>query len=159
MPSWQCDVLASSEDPVWEASKNDRDISSSRMSSKKVNSYWPWSQWVKVAQSCLILCDPMDCSQPGSFVHRDSLGKDTGVGFHALLQEIFPTQGLNLGLLCCRWILYRLSHQGSPRTLEWIAISFSRRTYQSKDQTLVFWSADKFFTTELPGKPHIVLCS
>ena len=36
------------------------------------------------------------------------------VGSHSLLQGIFLTQGWNLGLLHCRWILYRLSHQGSP---------------------------------------------
>ena len=41
----------------------------------------------------------------------------TGVGCHALLQGIFPTQGLNPGLLHSRWILYHLSHQGSPNTL------------------------------------------
>ena len=39
-----------------------------------------------VAQSCLILFDPMDCSPPGSSVHRDSPGKNTGVCCHALLQ-------------------------------------------------------------------------
>ena len=33
---------------------------------------------------------------------------------HTRLQGIFPTQGLNPGLLNCRWILYHLSHQGSP---------------------------------------------
>ena len=71
-----------------------------------------------VAQSCLTLCDPMDCSPPGSSVHGDSPGKNTGVGCLALLQGIFPTQGLNPGLLHCRWILYHLSHQGSPRILE-----------------------------------------
>ena len=43
-----------------------------------------------------------------------SPGKSTGVGCHALLQGIFPTQGLNPGLPHCRWILYHLSHQGSP---------------------------------------------
>ena len=42
------------------------------------------------------LCDPMDCSPPGSSVHGDSPDKNTGVGYHALLQGIFPTQGLNL---------------------------------------------------------------
>ena len=66
-----------------------------------------------VAQSCLTLCDLMDCSLPGSSVHGDSLGKNTGLGCHALLQGIFPSQGLNPGLLHCRWILYHLSHQGS----------------------------------------------
>ena len=46
------------------------------------------------------LCDPMDCSPLGFSVHEDSPGKNTGVGCYALLQGIFPSQGLNLGPLC-----------------------------------------------------------
>ena len=57
---------------------------------------------------------PVDCSPPGPSVHGDFPGKSTGVGCHALLQGIFPTWWSNLGLLHCRCILYRLSHQGSP---------------------------------------------
>ena len=49
-----------------------------------------------VAQSYPALWDPTDCSLPGSSVHGDSPGKNTGVGFHALLQGILPTQGANL---------------------------------------------------------------
>ena len=49
---------------------------------------------------CLTLCDPMDCGPPDSSVHGDSPGKDSGVGCHALLQGIFPTQGANLSLFC-----------------------------------------------------------
>ena len=67
-----------------------------------------------VAPSCLTLCDPMDCSLPGSSVHGDSPGKNTGVDCPALLQGIFPTQGSNLGFPYCRQILYLLSHQRSP---------------------------------------------
>ena len=67
-----------------------------------------------VPQSCPTLWDPMDCSPPGSSVHGDSPGKYTAVGCHALLQGIFPTPGSNPGLLHCRWILNRLSHEGSP---------------------------------------------
>ena len=77
---------------------------------------WGVCQSVKVlARSRLTLCDPMDCGPPGSSVHGDSPGKNTGVGCHALFQGIFPNQGLNPHLLHCRWILYCLSHQGSPR--------------------------------------------
>ena len=54
---------------------------------------------VLVTQSCLTLCDPMDCSPSGSSVHGDSPGKNTGVGCHFLLQGIFPTQGSNPHLL------------------------------------------------------------
>ena len=64
---------------------------------------------VSVAQLCLTLCDPMDCSPPGSSVHGDSLGKNTRVGCHALLQGIFTIQGLNPGLPHCRQILYHLT--------------------------------------------------
>ena len=55
-----------------------------------------------VIQSCLTLCDPMDWGPPGSSVHGDSPGKNTGVGWHALLQGVFPTQGSNPGLPHCR---------------------------------------------------------
>ena len=51
-----------------------------------------------VTQSSLTLCDPTDCSSPGSSVHGDSPGKNTGVNGHALLQGIFPIQGSNLFL-------------------------------------------------------------
>ena len=57
---------------------------------------------------------PMDCGLPGSSVHGDSPGKNTGVACHALLQGLFPAQGSNPGHPHCRQILYYMSHQGSP---------------------------------------------
>ena len=51
-----------------------------------------------VGQSYLTLCDPMDCSLPGFSVHGGSLGENTGMGCHALLQGNFPSQGSNPGL-------------------------------------------------------------
>ena len=71
-----------------------------------------------VTQLCPTLCDPMDCSLPGSSVLGDSPGKNTGLGCHALLQGLLLTQVSNPGLLHCRWILYQLSQQESPRILE-----------------------------------------
>ena len=53
----------------------------------------------KWLQSYPILCNSMDCSPPGSSVHGDSPGKDTGVDCHALLQGLFLTQGLNICLM------------------------------------------------------------
>ena len=128
-----------------------------------------------VAQLYPTLCDPMDGSPPGSSVHGDSPGQNPGVCCHALLQGIFPSQGLNpdllhcgqilyhllselpgkpkdtgvgslsllqgifltresnRALLHCRWILYQLSYHGSPKTLEWVAYSFSRGTSQPRN--------------------------
>ena len=70
-----------------------------------------------VTQLCPTVCDPMDCSPPGSSVHGDSPGKNTGMGCHFLLQGIFPTQGSNPGLLrLLRWQVdsLPLSRLGSP---------------------------------------------
>ena len=66
---------------------------------------------VKVAQSC-----PTLLWSHGLYSPWNSPGQNTGVGSLSLLQGIFPTQGSNPGLLYCRWILYPLSHRGSPRT-------------------------------------------
>ena len=62
----------------------------------------------------LTLCNPMDHSPPGSSIHWDSPGKNTGVGCHAFLQGIFPNQRSKPSLPHYRQILYCLSHQGSP---------------------------------------------
>ena len=61
----------------------------------------------------------------GLYISWNSPGQNTGVGNLSLLQGIFPTQGSNPGLLLCSQILYQLSHEGSPRILEWVAYPFS----------------------------------
>ena len=109
------------------------------------------------------LCDPLDCSLPGSSVHGDSPGKNTPVGCHTLLQGIFPTQGSNPGLPHYRWILYHLSHQGSPIVLyrhaksslprisltifsNWENPTYSSETMITFNVSPFQLSQDKFFT-------------
>ena len=99
------------------------------------------------AQPCPTLCDPMNCSPPGTSVHGDSPGKKTEVGCHALLQGIFPTQGSNPGLPHCRQILHWLSHQGSPGILEWVVYPFSRGSSWPRNWTRVSCTAGEFFTS------------
>ena len=94
----------------------------------------------KIIQLCLTLCYPIEYSP------WNSPGQDAGVGSHSLLQGIFPTQGLNPGLLHCRQILYQLSHQGSPRVLEWVAYSFCSRSSRPS-RTRVSCVAGRFFTS------------
>ena len=68
---------------------------------------------VKKSESCSVVSDSL---QPRELYSPwNSPGKNTGVGSHSLLQGIFPTQGLNSGLLHCMPVLYQLSHKGSPR--------------------------------------------
>ena len=66
---------------------------------------------VLVTQSCLTLCNLMDCRPPGSSVHGILQAKILEWGSHSLFQGIFLTQGLNPGLLLCRHIFYHLNHQ------------------------------------------------
>ena len=132
---------------------------------------------MKVTQSCPTLCDPVDCSPPGSSVHGilqarilewvaisfskncitpwNSPGQNTGVGSFSLLQGIFPTQGSNPGLPHCRQIIYQLSHKGSPRILECRAYPFSSGSSRPRNWTGVSCIAPQAdsLPTELSGKP------
>ena len=65
----------------------------------------------KVSESRSVVSDSL--WSHGLYSPWNSPGQNTGVGSLSLLQGIFPTQGLNPGLLHCRQILYQLSHKGS----------------------------------------------
>ena len=98
-----------------------------------------WSIWtvkMKVAQLCLTLCSPWNFP-----------GQNTGVGSLSLLQGIFPTQGPNPGLPHCKQILYRLSYQGNPGILEWVAYPFSSGSSQPRNGPGVSCIAGRFFTS------------
>ena len=121
-----------------------------------------------VAQSCPILCDPMDGSPPGFSFHADFPGKNTGVGCYTLLQGIFPTQGSNPSLLHCRQILYHLNHQGSPRILQWVAYLFSRGIFPTQEsnhgllyfgQILYQLSYQRSPKTDIRSKKHLLMCN
>ena len=81
---------------------------------------WKW-KWKS------LFVTPMDYSP------WNSPGQNTGVGSRSFLQGIFPTQGLNPGLPHCRWILYQLSHRGSPE-IDHMAVLF-----------LAFWETSMLF--------------
>ena len=68
---------------------------------------------------------------------------------------IFPTQGLNPGLLHCRQILYQLSHKGSSAILEWVAYPFSSRSSRPRNLTGSPELQADSLPTELSGKPQI----
>ena len=76
----------------------------------------------------------------------NSPDQNTGVGSLSLLQEIFPNQESNPDLPHCRWILYQLSQEGSPRILEWVAYAFSRGSSRPRNRTRVSCVAGRFFT-------------
>ena len=81
----------------------------------------------------------------GLYSTQNSPDQNTGAGSFSLLQGIFPTHGLNLGLPHYRWNLYQLSHKGSP--LEWVAYPFSRASSHPRDWTQVSRIAGGFFTS------------
>ena len=82
----------------------------------------------------------------GLYSPWNSPGQNTGVDSLSLLQGIFPTQGLNPGLLHCMQILYQQSYKGSPGILEWVAYPFSRGSSWPRNRTEVSCIAGRFFT-------------
>ena len=78
---------------------------------KSISSYCVISEEVLCAKSLQLyptLCNPVNCSPPGSFVQWHAPGKNTGVGCHGLLQGIFLTQGSNPPSPL--WLLHRQTH-------------------------------------------------
>ena len=90
----------------------------------------------------------------GLYSPWNSLGQNTGVNSLSLLQEIFPTRGLNPSLPHCSQILYQLSHKGSPRILEWVAYPFSSRSSSPRNQTGVSCIAGGFSTNWAIKEAH-----
>ena len=95
-------------------------------------------------RSSSLQVDPLPYEPPGK-------PKNTGVGSLFLFQGIFPT-GSNPSLPHCRWILYCLSHQGSPRILGWVACPFSRGSPYPRMEP---GSPAMLAETELPGSPYV----
>ena len=108
------------------------------------------------ALSRLTLCNPLNCSPPGSSIHGDSPGKYTGVGCHFLLQEIFPTQGSNSVLPRCRWILDRLSHQGSANQGANLSATekITRAVRVTLDKSCLFEHLVEFSESSRPWQGH-----
>ena len=96
-------------------------------------------QCVCVCVSCSGMFDlAISWTNPPGSCLWNSLGKNIGVDCHSLLQGIFQTQELNLGLLHFKQILYYLSHQGSP---------LKRHYLEHKSFCNNFLSPSPFFTT------------
>ena len=100
-----------------------------------------WVSWVNTGWSSPDSLQPRELYNPWN-----SQGQNNGVDSCSLLQEIFPTQGSNPSLPHCRWILYQLSHKGSPRILEWVAYPFSNRSFQPRNRAGVSCIAGRLFT-------------
>ena len=111
-----------------------------------------WSIPACESESCSVVSDSL---QPHGLYHPwNSPGQNTGVGSHSLLQGISPTQWLNPGLSHCGQILYQLSHQGSPRILEWVAYPFSSRSSRTGNLTGVSCIAGRFFISGATREAH-----
>ena len=97
---------------------------------------------LKVSVSCSLVSDslqPHGLKLTRLLCSWNSPCKDTGVGSHSLLQGVFLTQGLNLGLLHYRQILYHLRYQRSPLSNLSISIKCSNTAgIKARGQRLLF---------------------
>ena len=157
-PSWNCAWADSSATRVSYSSA--ANLSQSEGSGLSFSTSWLGRGWPQETESkqkleighhkCLTswknLCEKCFIWPHGLYSSWNSPGKNTGMGSLSLLQGILPTQGLNPGLPHCRWVLYQLSNQGSPRILEWVAYPFSSRSSQPRSRTGVSCVTGWFFT-------------
>ena len=105
---------------------------------------------MKVTQCVQFFVTPMGCPW-------NSLGQNTGMGLLSLLLGIFSTQGLNPGLPHCRWIIYQLSHNGSPGILECVAYPFSSRSSQPRSWTGISCIAYQLSCLGSPSRQTVLM--
>ena len=110
----------------------------------------PTHQFMVKSESCSVMSDSL--WPHGLYSPWNSPGQNTGLGSLSFLQRLFPTQGWNPGLPHCRQILYQLSHQGSPRILEWVAYPFSSMSSQPRNQTGSLTLQVESLPAELPSQ-------
>ena len=87
----------------------------------------------------------------GLYSPWNSPGQNTGMGSLSLLQGIFQTQVSNPSLPYCRRILYQLSHNWSPRILEWVAFLFSSGSSQQNEKE-TYWMGKKILANHIIWK-------
>ena len=105
-----------------------------------------------VAQSCPTLCNPMDCSPPGSSVNGEFSRQEYWSRLPCPPPGDLPNLGIKPRSPFCRQILYHLSHKGSPGILERVAYPFSRGYSQPRNWTEVSCIAGGLLPTGLSGK-------
>ena len=137
-PSWEFSALMASSSLPW------RKPSGRGIDRGNLKLSWKWSESVSHT------LQPHGLSSPWN-----SPGQNTEVGSLPLLQSIFPTQGLNPGLLHCRRILYQLSHKARQRILEWVAYPFSSGSSWPRSQTRVPCITGRFFTSWAIREAHL----
>ena len=96
----------------------------------------------------------------GLYSPWNSPGQNTGAGSLSLLWGIFPTQGLNPGLLHCRRILYQLSHNGSSRETQWsewlssesLQVTDAREGVEKREPSHTVDGNVNWYSVEVPQK-------
>ena len=104
---------------------------------------------VKVAQSCLTLCDPMDYTVHGILQARIL----EWVAFPFSRGTFQPRDQTQVSCIAGGCILYQLSHQGIPRILDWVVYPFFSRSSRPGNRTGSPALQADSLPTELPGKP------
>ena len=83
---------------------------------------------------------------PWKYSPWKSSGQNTGVGSCSLLQGIFSIQGSNSSFLHCRWILYQLSHQGSPFTFGGTKVGMKR---DDEKVVHIYWASNLYLVSNI----------
>ena len=103
-------------------------------------------RWSSVVQSCLTLCDPMDCKTPSFPVHESLQAGILKWVVFPFSRGSSPTQGSNPGLPHCRQVLYQLSHKGKPKNTGVGSLSLFQWIFLTQESNQVSCFAGGFFT-------------
>ena len=111
-----------------------------------------------VAQSCSTLCNPMDCNPPGSSVHGDFPGKNTGVACHTLLQMNLPNSKIKLRSPALQMDSLPSEPPGKAKNIGVGSLSLLQGIFPTQESTRISCVAGGFFTSwALREAPYLPL--
>ena len=122
--------------------------------------YTSWKN-CSVVQSCPILCDPMNCSPPGSSVHGNSPYGEYWSGLPCPFPGNLPNPGIESRSLDCRRTFYQLSQKESPHHLPEFAQVHVHCIGDAvqPSHSLISFSLSTFYLSQHQGLCQWVVCS
>ena len=135
---------------MWDLRSPTRDWTCAPCIGRRSLNHWTTREkYESQSVSCSVMSDSLGPHgpQPARLLCPwDSPGKNSGVGCHALLQGIFPTQGSNLGLLHCQADSLSAEPQGKPKNTGVGSLSLLQQIFLTQESNWVSWTAGGFFT-------------
>ena len=142
MSDWEEEMATHSSVLAWRIPRTEEPGGLLSMASHRVGHDW---SNLAAAAARLTLCNPMDCSLPGSSIHGRRL-EWVAIPFSSR-RSSWPRDWTWVSYIAGRFFtIWAITE--APRIQDWVVIPFFRRSSQPRDQTCLSHVAGRFYTVK-----------